>query len=279
MSLSLRGVSVPSSANGATGLSGQLRVHIYDERPEMGRGAAAALLQHLERLLSSQDTVRLAFAAAPSQDEFLEAICARVDLDWHRVEAFHVDEYLGLDPGTPELFGSFLRERLFDRLPFGAVHYLNPNPADPESECARYGALLGDGAIDVVCLGIGENGHLAFNDPPVANFADPQLVKVVELDDRCRQQQVNDGCFPTFDAVPTHAMTVTIPALMTSKSISVVVPGGSKAEAVRAALMDPISTACPATILRRHRDAVLYLDREAARYIEDGWLKEDGQAS
>ncbi|HET6568616.1 MAG TPA: glucosamine-6-phosphate deaminase [Rhodothermales bacterium] len=244
---------------------GLLEVNVYPDRESLGRAAAEAVAAQMDALLRTREEVRMVFAAAPSQEEFLAALRARTDLDWARVRAFHMDEYLGLPPDAPQLFGAFLRERLFGRLPFKAVHYLDPSPHDPLAECARYAALLQLAPPDLVCLGIGENGHLAFNDPPVADFHDAELVKVVTLDEACRRQQVNDGCFQELESVPRRAVTLTIPALLRGRYLSVVVPGPSKAPAVRAALYDPISTRCPATVLRLHERAVLNLDLASAR--------------
>ena len=171
-----------------------LAVRIYADRTAMGAAAARDGAALLRRLLAQQDTVRAVFAAAPSQNEFLEALCAAPDIDWKRVTAFHMDEYVGLDAAAPQGFGNFLRARVFDRLPFGQVCYLTGNAPDVEAECSRYAGLLAQAPIDIVFMGIGENGHIAFNDPPVAEFDDPAAVKVVALDEVCRNQQVHDGC-------------------------------------------------------------------------------------
>lgn len=247
--------------------AGRLGVRVDPDREAMGRAAALAAAESLRARLSRQDAVRVIFAAAPSQDEFLDALIDAEGVDWRRVHAFHMDEYLDLPAEAPQRFAAFLRARLFDRLPFGAVHTLDPAPADPEAACARYTALLSAAPIDLVCLGIGENGHLAFNDPPVADFDDPADVKVVALDDACRRQQVHDGCFATLEAVPRRAVTLTIPALLRARQLSVVVPGPTKANAVRAALLGPIEPRCPASVLRRHERATLYLDPDAAALL------------
>jgi glucosamine-6-phosphate deaminase len=172
-----------------------------------------------------------------------------------------MDEYIGLDAAAPQRFSNFLKERLFDRLPFREVHLIEPETLDPVK---HYETLLKTSPIDLVCLGIGENGHLAFNDPPVADFNDPVWVKIVDLDDVCRRQQVNDGCFAAFDDVPKQAITLTIPALMSGKRLICTVPGQTKRQAVQRTLNDPISTACPATILRNHQACTLFLDKDAA---------------
>ena len=205
----------------------------------------------------------MVFAAAPSQNEVLRAL-GEMKVEWNRVIAFHMDEYLGLGADAPQGFGNFLRDRLFSMAPFKAVHYLNGQAADPLAECRRYTHLLERHPPDIVVLGIGENTHLAFNDPHVALFDDPLTVKVVELDADCRAQQVNDGCFAKIGEVPTHALTLTIPALMRAGVVFGIVPGRRKAEAVRHTLNSGISERYPSTILRRHAQAILYLDKDSA---------------
>ena len=233
---------------------------VFPTRQEMGVAAARAAADFLRRSLLEQETVRAIFAAAPSQNEMLAALRETKGIDWQRVTAFHMDEYIGLDASAPQRFAAFLKERLFDRLPFREIHLIKPESAKADK---HYESLLKALPIDLVCLGIGENGHLAFNDPPVADFDDPDWVKVVELDDVCRQQQVNDGCFATFDEVPKQAITLTIPALLSGKRLICTVPGSTKRQAVRRTLDDPISTACPATILRNHPACTLFLDKES----------------
>jgi len=190
------------------------------------------------------------------------------DVEWGRINTFHMDEYIGLHPDAPQAFGNFLKDRIFSKLPFKSINYLNGNPADMDRECERYQNLLIQYPPDIVCLGIGENGHLAFNDPPVANFNDNKLVKEVELDLACRQQQVNDGCFTTIEEVPTHALTLTIPALLSAAYLSVVVPGPAKAQAVYNTLNAPVNELNPATILRMRRETILYLDKASSALIK-----------
>jgi glucosamine-6-phosphate deaminase len=244
----------------------KLSVKVYATRDDMGRAAACDVAERMQQLLATQARVRMVFAAAPSQNEFLATLSTLSGLDWSRVEAFHMDEYLGLPPGASQGFGLFLRERLFARVKPGRVEYID-GAADPQDECTRYGALVQERPVDIVCAGVGENGHMAFNDPPVADFADPYTVKVVTLDEVCRMQQVHDGAFPSFDAVPQSALTLTIPALMSARWLYSIVPGPTKTVAVRKTLQDPIATACPATIMRHHPCAVLYLDRDSAAQI------------
>lgn len=232
----------------------------------MGAAAAAAVGECARRLLASKATIRMIFAAAPSQQEFLEAFRAEPSIPWHRIHAFHMDEYLGLPADAPQGFGNFLKERLFGIVPFGSIHYLNGQTNDPVAECKRYAALL-NGGTDIVCMGVGENTHIAFNDPHVADFDDPETVKVVDLDAACRQQQVNDGCFATLAEVPTHALTLTVPALFRGDHIFCMVPGPAKAEAVRHTLQSPVSAQHPSTILRTHPRAALFIDKDSAALL------------
>ena len=226
----------------------KLHVKISPDRQMMGATAASDVAEQMRAIISEKGSINMIFAAAPSQNEFLEELISQPDLDWTAVNGFHMDEYKNLPEGAPQQFGQFLRDRLFSRVPFKNVTYLNGNAANLDDECQRYSELLKTYPVDITCMGIGENGHIAFNDPPVADFEDPELVKIVKLDEPCRQQQVNDGCFPTFDDVPTHALTLTIPALLAAKWISCVVPGELKAPAVKSTLKDKISTKCPASI-------------------------------
>jgi glucosamine-6-phosphate deaminase len=212
--------------------------------------------------------VNIIFAAAPSQNEFLDFLSHIEDVDWGGVNAFHMDEYVGLAEHAPQRFGNFLKERLFNKVPLGSVHYLNGNAGNLQKECERYAALLKQYPADIVCMGIGENTHIAFNDPHVADFKDLEKVKVVNLDEVSRQQQVNDGCFENLEMVPSHALTLTVPALFSAEYIYCIVPGKNKSEAVYSALREKISETYPATILRRHRNNVLFLDADSsAKYL------------
>jgi glucosamine-6-phosphate deaminase len=239
--------------------TGKLQVKIATDRAAMGETAASEVIAKINALLANQPFVNIIFAAAPSQNEFLAAL-TKASLDWSRIRAFHMDEYIGLNETAPQRFGNFLKEKIFGKLPFAAIYYLNGNAAAPVEECKRYADLLLEYPVDIVCMGIGENGHIAFNDPPVADFNDPELVKIVELDRLCRQQQVNDGCFATLNEVPVNAVTLTIPALMTAPFIYCMVPGATKAAAVFNTLNQDIVERYPSTVLRRHDNAVLYLD-------------------
>jgi glucosamine-6-phosphate deaminase len=247
-----------------------LRVRVFEDRAAMGAAAAAGVAHAIAARIGQTGRARLIFAAAPSQDEFLRELAATPGLDWSRVAGFHMDEYLGLGPDHPASFRRYLREHLFGRVPLPAerLRLIPGEQAErPLRTCLDYEELLRAEPADIVCAGIGENGHLAFNDPPVADFLDPVKVKVVRLDEACRSQQVHDGCFASIDEVPTHAYTLTVPALLAAPVVSVVVPGPRKAEAVRATLRGPVGEACPATALRRHPGATLYLDRAAAASV------------
>ena len=246
---------------------GRMRVESFSSRGEMASASASAVASAIHELLAKQAEVRMIFAAAPSQAEMLAALTAAENIDWSRVTAFHMDEYVGLPPTAPERFAAWLDVHLFRKLPFGEVHRIVPEP-DPEAAASRYAAALAAAPIDIVCLGVGVNGHIAFNDPPVADFDDPSDVKIVVLDDVCRQQQVDDECFARVEDVPETAVTLTIPRLLRAGRLFCVVPGAAKRDAVHAALYGPVTTACPASILRQ-ADCTLYLDAESDPDVRD----------
>lgn len=247
--------SESSSVNG-------LVVHVAKSRVAMGNQAAAAIGDKIRSCLRKQAGIRMVFAAAPSQAEMLAGLCREKDIDWKRVTAFHMDEYLGLAAGSPQRFGTWLRRAIFDHLPFAAVHLIEPGDNAAQS-AEDYSEKLKKAPIDIVCCGIGVNGHLAFNDPP-ADFDDPLMMKAVNLDMQCRQQQVGDQCFASLDEVPAGALTMTVPALLAGRVIFCTVPGTSKKEAVRRALLGPIDSMCPASALRRHPRCAVYLDQDSA---------------
>ena len=178
-----------------------------------------------------------------------------------------MDEYIGINSDAPQAFGNFLRRAIFDKVPFRSVSYLN-GQIEPERACAEYAQRLAEKPVDVVFMGTGENGHIAFNDPHVANFADNQRVKIVDLDEKCRQQQVNDGCFATLNEVPTHAITLTIPTLCQAKRLFCVVPATTKAWAVNQTINGEITEQCPASIMRRHQNATLYIDNHSSELLK-----------
>lgn len=241
-----------------------LEVRIFPTREEMGFVAAGDVSQTIRALLQEQGEVNVIFAAAPSQNDFMRELTADSSIDWSRVNAFHMDEYIGLDKNAPQAFGNFLKERIFNKVPLKSVHLINGSAKDSEAECRRYANLLTKFPADIVCCGIGENGHIAFNDPTVANFSDPVLVKVVELEQSCRQQQVNDNCFLRLEDVPTYAYTLTIPALMGASYIFCIVPTELKAQAVYDTINGDVNEKCPASVLREKEGAILYIDEPAA---------------
>lgn len=242
-----------------------LTIDIAESDSAMGKRAAADIAREICACLGRQSGVRMIFAAAPSQTEMLAALRAQEGIDWTRVTAFHMDEYIGLSPDAPQSFALWLRRAIFDHLPFAAVHLVAPGE-NPGKTAADYSEKLEAAPIDIVCCGIGSNGHLAFNDPP-ADFEDPFTVKIVDLDAQCRQQQVDEGCFANLDEVPRRALTVTIPPLFSGTAVFCSVPGALKREAVRRMLFDPVNPMCPATVLRRHKRCTLYLDNESAAEI------------
>ncbi len=248
----------------------ELNVLVFETRDQMGRTAAARAAEDLRRLLREKERVNAIFAAAPSQNEMLDALAEEPDIDWVRVVAMHMDEYVGLPEGHPQSFGRYLKERIFDRVEPGRVEYIRGWAEDPNAEAERYEQIVRENPPDIVFMGIGENGHIAFNDPPVADFDDPRWVKVVELEERCRLQQVHDGCFSSLQEVPLRAITLTVPALMSARYVHCVVPGPTKREAVQRTLTGSISEECPATILRKHPSAHLYLDRDSAEGVLEG---------
>ncbi len=240
-----------------------LNIGVYETRPEMGRAAAQKTAALIAGLLQTQDEVNMIFAAAPSQNEMLAAFAAS-DVDFGRINAFHMDEYLGLAPGAPQRFSRYLDEHIFGLHSFKSIHYLGLS-GDAGQEAARYTALLKEYPIDITLAGIGENGHIAFNDPHEADFNDPHLVRRVSLDLACRQQQVNDGCFARLEDVPEYALTLTIPALMAAKYIVATVPGPTKRAALTRAVTGEISPECPASVMRRHPGCYLFCDEESAK--------------
>ena len=241
----------------------KLAVSIHSDRASMGQAAAHAAAERINAVIAKKGEANVVFAAAPSQNETLEYLL-KENIDWTKVRGFHQDEYIGLDPAHPAGFGNFMRRTIFDLVPFKELHYLLCSPEEAEAKCASYSELLTKYPADLIFLGFGENGHMAFNDPAVADFNDPKMVKIVELDDVCRQQQVNDGCFGHINEVPKQAMTLTLSFIMNVPHAICTVPTVRKADAVYGALCGPVTTECPASILRGHNDAALFMDEPAA---------------
>ena len=244
----------------------KMKVHVSADKYALGKAAAAEVAKAITEIVASKGEARVIFATGASQFEFLEALLTHSEIPWAKVTAFHLDEYVGLPETHGASFRKYLRERLFSKLspPPAAVNYLDPD--DPDAYAARLGAR----AIDLACIGIGENGHIAFNDPPPGgcDFADPKLVKQVPLDLACRQQQLGEGWFASLADVPTHAITLTVPAIMRCERFSCVVPDERKALAVRGTLHEPIAPSCPATILRTHPACTLWLDAASASMLQ-----------
>lgn len=232
----------------------------------MGEEAANEAANYISNMLASQNEINIVFAAAPSQNDFLRAL-SKKDIEWGKINAFHMDEYVGLTRKDRQSFGHYLDEHIFNLASFKSVHYIAKEGLSAEECCRLYCSHLKNIHIDIVCMGVGENGHIAFNDPAVANFNDPEIAKIVELDYICRMQQVHDGCFPSIDKVPTHAITLTIPALLSADRIFNIVPSERKAEAIKKIVYGDISEDCPASILRKHKATTLYLDNESSKYI------------
>ncbi len=243
-----------------------MKVCLAQSRSELGKLAARDIGVALRKGLSEKPSLRMILAAAPSQSEMLAALACEPDIDWHRVTAFHMDEYLDLPDDAPQRFGTWLERAFFDHVPLAQVHLIKPG-TDPEAACRVYASMLAEAPIDAVLLGVGTNGHLAFNDPP-ADLDDPLAVKVVELDQMCREQQVLDGCFAMLDDVPRRAITLTVPTLLGGRELFCCVPGRHKSAAVKAMMESPISGACPATALRKHPRCTVYLDRESSSLSE-----------
>ncbi len=240
---------------------GNVQLSICQTNEEMGKTAAQKAGEIMRKLLSQKEMINCIFAAAPSQLTFLHYL-AQEEVDWKRVNGFHMDEYLGFGVGHPDSFNEFLSRNIFRKVPFASVNLINGANA-PEQECARYAEILEKYPADITFMGIGENGHLAFNDPP-ADFSDPCKIKVVKLDQVCRIQQVHDGCFPNFDAVPTHALTLTVPVLTKPDYLFCMVPGTTKAHALAETLTGPISEHCPASRLRQSGTCFMFTDLDGA---------------
>lgn len=243
----------------------KLTTYVYDTRDAMGAAAAEYAVASIKKVIEEKGYANVIFAAAPSQNETLAHLLAS-DLDFSKIHAFHMDEYLGLSIKDEQSFARYLFDHVFSHAPFASVEYL-PATLPKEEACAAYSDLLRKNPPDVVLMGIGENGHIAFNDPPVADFNDPALVKPVALDDICRMQQVHDGCFPNFDSVPQYALTLTVPALMSARYLVCTVPAPTKANAVKAMLNGEYGEACPATALRKHDGAKMFLDKDSASLV------------
>jgi len=268
---------VESTRSAARFRLGTLRLEIHASREAAGAAAARSAADDLLSLGAAGGKTGVIFATGASQLATLAALTAAPGLPWDRVIGFHMDEYIGLDENHPASFRRYMRDKLTGRVAMHRFHEIDGNAADIEAFAGAYVRALEAASPALCLLGIGENGHLAFNDPAEADFNDPQVMKVVTLDEACRRQQVAEGWFAGFDQVPRQALTLTIPALMRVPKLIASVPGSRKAAVVRRTLVEPISTACPSTILRNHPDATIYLDPESAAeldsLVEDGTLR------
>ena len=245
-----------------------LTVRVFPDKHRLGAAAAGLASSILERLIRENGAARILVSTGNSQLEMIAGLIQHSEIDWRFVEMFHIDEYAALPPTHPASFRYWVKSRLADHVQPGKVHYLAGDAANLDQECRRYAALLAAKPIDLAFIGIGENGHIGFNDPHEADFADPLSVRRVSRDEKCRLQQVGEGHFPDLGAVPAAAVTLTCPALMSAREIISCVPDFRKAEAVKNALRGPIAPSCPASILRRHPRASLYLDTASASLLE-----------
>lgn len=247
----------------------KLSVKISSDRCKMGMAAAKQVAKKICEIINEKGKVRVIFAGAPSQLEFLQALAQEECIDWSKVIAFNQDEYLGVSLEERHSIGKYLKDNLYDKVKPGTVHFINGAADNIELEIHRYSKLLTECDNDIICLGVGENGHIAFNEPDEADFNDPNDIKIITLDEKCRVQQFHDFGFSTIDDVPKQGITITIPIIMKTKHIYCIVPSQRKAEIVRKMLLGPVSEECPASILRLHDSAFLFLDRESSKLLSE----------
>jgi glucosamine-6-phosphate deaminase len=247
---------------------GKAKVQVFQTRQEMAVAAAQDAADLIKQALHRRGRARLMVATGNSQMHMVEELVKQPGIDWKLVDVFHMDEYVGIDSTHPASFRRWIRERLEERVHPASVNYINGSATDLDAEIARYSELLLAGPLDVAFVGFGENGHIAFNDPPTADFSDPLTVKRVALDEECQAQQVGEGHFDSLAAVPREAITVSCPGLFRAEAWVSCVPELRKAEAVRSALTGPIATTCPASIVRTHSNATVYLDADSASLLE-----------
>jgi glucosamine-6-phosphate deaminase len=245
----------------------ELPVRVYAAQEDLARDAACEVQAHLQQCIAERGEASAILATGNSQIRFLDELIRLGGVDWSKLTLFHMDEYLGIDSNHKASFSRYMRERVESRVKPKVFHYLNGNADQPLDECARYADLLQAGEIDLCCMGVGENGHIAFNDPHVAEFDDPWSVKLVSLDLKCRQQQVDEGHFPNVDDMPRFAYTLTIPTLCAVRKIVCISPEKRKAQAIHNALKETVSTNCPASYLRTQKQAVLLLDQDSAALL------------
>ncbi|MFA7168096.1 MAG: 6-phosphogluconolactonase [Sphaerochaetaceae bacterium] len=246
-----------------------MKITISPSRKEMGIAAGKCGERLLVDLLSEKETVRIIMGSAPSQDDVLGYLRECHTIDWSRVEVFHMDEYIGISPDSPASFSNYLERTMFRRINVKEFHKIIADKKSPQTVCDEYAKLLLAKPVDLVFLGIGENGHIAFNDPQMADLKDPCAMKIVTLDDICRMQQVHDGCFGTLDDVPKTALSLTVPMLMSGKHLVCTVPTGKKNKACLRLVMGSISAECPATAMRLHPDCNVFMDQDSGRGIPE----------
>jgi glucosamine-6-phosphate deaminase len=244
-----------------------LDVRVYAELEDLAADAALEVNGLLRGAIKEKDSAAVILATGNSQIQFLKKLVALEGVDWRKVTLFHMDEYLGIEASHKASFRKYLRERVETLVRPKVFHYIDGEADLPLDECERYVSLLRAQEIDLCCLGIGENGHIAFNDPPVARFSEKHFIKLVKLDDPCKMQQVREGHFPSLEAVPPFAYTLTIPALCSARRMICIAPEKRKAEAVKNALRGPVGTACPASILRKQKQCTLLLDNDSAALL------------
>ena len=247
---------------------GPVPVHVFEDKRDMGAAAAKQAGGIVRQAIAERGRARVIVGTGNSQDEVIAAFICEEGVDWKAVEAFHMDEYIGLSEDHSASFRRWLRVRLIDEVHIGQAHYVFGDADDPDAECQRYGDLLAEAPIDLCFIGFGENGHIAFNDPHVADFNDPLMVKCVEMDEPCRMQQVGEGHFESLETAPKKALTLTCSALMSARNIVGCVPDERKAEAVKNAIEGPLSTDCPASVVFTHPGATIYLDTHSASLLD-----------
>ncbi|HEY9292987.1 MAG TPA: 6-phosphogluconolactonase [Microlunatus sp.] len=246
---------------------GELIVQVHPDEAALGAAAAAGAAAAIRSALSAKGQARVVIATGNSQYAFVDAL-ADQDIDWSGVTVFHMDEYVGVDANHPASFQRWIRERIEERFQPRKVEYIRGH-GDAEAEAARYEALLREESLDLVCMGIGENGHLAFNEPGTADFGDDRWARVITLTEESQRQQVGEGHFPDMASVPKTAISLTIPALLSAERVQVCAPESRKAKAVHEALTAEVSNACPATILRTRSNAILFLEPRSAELLSD----------
>lgn len=247
----------------------KLQISISNTREEMGKYGRGIASKAIQKIIKEKGSANIIFASSPSQMDVLNELIGDKEIDWSKINAFHMDEYIGISPDSKQSFAQYLKSGLFSKVNIGNVFYMNGLANDPLKECERYEKLLKEYPTDITFLGIGENGHIAFNDPYIADFNDPKYVKInPKLDEECIAQQVTDGWFETTKDVPQSAITITIPALISAQYIFTSVPASTKANIIKIFYESNISEVCPSTIIRKCENSYLFLDKDSAKLLE-----------